>query len=226
MKRLPTFCIIALICASTVALAAPLPFTSDFRLYETGLRSTSRNPFFSLTPGYQLVLEGGDTRLVVLATQHTKGIHGVNTRIVVETETENGRLVEISRNYFAASDVNNSVFYFGEDVDIFDPDGTVTHEGAWRAGSNGAREGLIMAGIVLVGARYFEEVAPGVALDRAEIVSVTETLTVPAGTFHNVIKVKETTPLEPGAVEFKWYAPGVGLIRDDTLELVSYGRIF
>lgn len=64
------------------------------------------------------------------------------------------------------------------------------------------------------------------ALDRAEIVSVTEKIKVPAGSFCNVLKTKETMPLEPGVVEFKWYAPGVGLIKDADLELVWYGRIF
>jgi hypothetical protein len=63
-------------------------------------------------------------------------------------------------------------------------------------------------------------------LDRAEIVSTTETLHVPAGTFHDVVKTRETTPLDPEAVEFKWYAPGVGLIKDEDLELVQFGRIF
>ena len=80
-----------------------------------------------------------------------------------------------------------------------------------------------MPGIILLGSRYQQEVAPPVAVDRAEIVSMTETVQTPAGTFTNCVKTDETTPLEPGKVESKWYANGIGLIQDDTLALVSSG---
>ena len=77
-----------------------------------------------------------------------------------------------------------------------------------------------MPGLNLVGARYFQEVAPDVALDRAETLSVTETMETPAGTFTNVLKTKETSGLEKGK-EFKFYAPEVGLIHDADLGLVG-----
>lgn len=54
-----------------------------------------------------------------------------------------------------------------------------------------------MAGLVLLGARYYEEIAPGVALDRAEIISINETINTPAGKFTSCLKKEETTPLEP-----------------------------
>jgi hypothetical protein len=73
-----------------------------------------------------------------------------------------------------------------------------------------------------VGEAYYQELAPKVAMDRAEIVSVGETLKTPAGEFKNCVKVKETTPLEKGS-EDKLYAPGVGLIKDGGLLLVKYG---
>jgi hypothetical protein len=66
--------------------------------------------------------------------------------------------------------------------------------------------------------------APGVAMDRAEIVGLNETVKTPAGEFSGVLKVAETTPLEPAAREFKYYARGVGLVMDGTLRLVSFGR--
>jgi len=72
---------------------------------------------------------------------------------------------------------------------------------------------------VLLGARYFQEIAPEVAMDRAEITSLTEVVETPAGTFKKCLKTRETTPLEPDAEEFKWYAPGIGLIQDGVLKL-------
>jgi hypothetical protein len=74
-----------------------------------------------------------------------------------------------------------------------------------------------------LGVRHYQEVAPGQAMDRAEIVSVTETITTPAGTFKNCVKVEETTPLEPGSKEYKFYAPGVGLVQDGAVKLVKFG---
>ena len=71
--------------------------------------------------------------------------------------------------------------------------------------------------------RFYQEVAPGAAMDRAEVVSVAETLRTPAGEFKDCLKIVETTPLEPFARESKIYAPGVGLIKDGSLLLVEYG---
>jgi hypothetical protein len=193
-----------------------------------GFSSTGRNPFFVLEPGYKLVLAGVEDgvvkRLVVTVLDQTRVIEGIETRVVEERETEDGELVEVSRNYFAICNRTNSVIYFGEEVDIYEDGVIVGHEGEWLAGVDGARPGIIMPGTVLVGARYFQEVAPGVALDRAEIVSLTATVQTPAGRFTRCLRTRETTPLEPGEVEFKSYAPGIGLIQDEVLRLVRIIR--
>jgi hypothetical protein len=131
-------------------------------------------------------------------------------------------LVEVSWNYFAICGEHRGLFYFGEDVNIF-TDGGVVHDGAWLAGQNGNRPGLIMPGQPLNGARYYQEIAPGIALDRAEHLSNTETVETPAGTFENCLTVVETTELEPGAESFKAYARGIGLVQDGPVKLVRYG---
>ena len=82
-----------------------------------------------------------------------------------------------------------------------------------------------MPGIILLGARYYQEVAPDIAMDRAEIVSMTEVVDTPKGKYENCLKVKETTPLEPGAEGYKLYAPGIGLVQDGTLKLTEYGYL-
>jgi hypothetical protein len=79
-----------------------------------------------------------------------------------------------------------------------------------------------MPGVILNGGRYFQEIAPGVAMDRAEIVGRNFTVETPAGTFDNCLKTKESTPLEPDVFEIKLYAPGIGLVKDDTLSLISF----
>jgi len=200
-------------------------WTEQFVMDKSDLASSGTNPYFILEPGYQLYLKSEDGDLTITVLNETKVVDGVETRIVEERETESGKLIEVSRNYFAISKKNNSVFYFGEDVDTY-KDGKVTgHGGSWHAGVNGAKAGLMMPGIVLVGSRYYQEVAPKTAMDRAEIVSLSESLTVRAGTFKNVLKTEETTPLEPGVKEHKYYAAGVGLLKDGDMRLVRYGYV-
>jgi len=36
--------------------------------------------------------------------------------------------------------------------------------------------------------------------------------------------VEETTPLEPPAIKYKYYAPGIGMIRDGPLDVVDIGE--
>ena len=79
----------------------------------------------------------------------------------------------------------------------------------------------MMPGIILLGAAYFQEIAPDVAMDRAEIVEMDATIETPLDTYEGCLVTFETTPLEPNAMDFKFYAPGVGLIRDEAAELVG-----
>ena len=199
-------------------------WTAEFGIEEGELSATGRNPYFILEPGYQLVFEGGKERLTITVLDETKTVAGVETRVVEERETKDGKLVEVSRNFFAISKRTNSVFYFGEEVEILKDGKVVGREGEWLAGEKGARFGLIMPGQVLLRARHYQEIAPTVAMDRAEIVSMSVTVKTPAGEFKNCLKVEETTPLEPGEKEYKYYARGIGLLQDGSLKLVGYGK--
>jgi hypothetical protein len=202
-------------------------FQREFNLGLCTWASSGDNPYFKLRPGYTLVLEGrsdgADVRLRIRVLDETRQVAGVTTRVVEERETEDGELVEVSRNYFAICEPSNSVFYFGEEVDNYEDGRIVNHNGSWRAGVNGARAGLAMPGLPLIGARYFQEIAPGIALDRAEILEVDATQPTGLGRFRDVLVTEESTPLEPGARETKAYALHVGLIRDADLTLVRFG---
>ncbi len=184
--------------------------------------------YFILEPGYQLVLEGSEdnetVRLVITVLDETKKIGDIETRVVEENESVNGETIEISRNFFAFCEETSSVYYFGEEVDIYKNGEVVNHEGAWTAvGDNKA--GIIMPGLILLGARYYQEIAPGAAMDRAEIISMTVNLLTPAGYFSDCLKILESTPLEPDEREFKIHAPGIGLVQDENLLLVKYGYV-
>jgi hypothetical protein len=218
-------------------------FTDDFPIEDCRFSSTGGNAFFILRPGRQLVYDNdacvaaGECedfeRLQITVLNRTRDVvlvddgvrRTITTRVVEEREWENGRLHEVSRNFFAAcgNGPMRDVYYFGEDVDEYEYVGgkvIVTHPGQWLAGRNGAEPGLIMpGGAFLLGARYYQEVAPGVALDRARHVAIDFEFRTGAGKFDDCVKVLETTPLEPDSESSKIYCPRVGLVQDDELVL-------
>lgn len=222
--------------ALALALAAGIPspatatcggvYTQYFRTFECTWANTGYNPFFVLEPGRWSELRGredGETvevRISVLF--ETETVAGVETRVVEEREWIDGELVEVSRNFFAICEPTGNVFYFGEDVDIYEDGEVVSHEGAWRAGVGGARAGVIMPGSFLLGSRYFQEIAPQVALDRACHTRMAMGVWTPAGSFTGCVQVDETTPLEPDDLSIKRYCPGVGLVYDDGVRLVDW----
>jgi len=200
-------------------------WTGEFNLAGCRFAATGSNRFFILQPGHQLILaalDGGDSAtLIITVLDETVVVDGVETRVVEERESVNGELIEVSRNFFAFCETNGSVFYFGEDVDMYDGGEIAGHSGAWRAGADSARAGLMLPGLPLIGAAYYQEIAPGKAMDRARIISTTAAFECPVGRFEDCLVTEETTPLEPDAREEKIYAPGIGLVKDGPLTLVK-----
>jgi hypothetical protein len=216
--------VLACVAAGAACSSAP-PWQEEFSLSSCTMVPTGRNDYFILEPGYQTVLEGGDTRIQITVLDETKVVAGVTTRVVEEREWKNGQLYEVARNYFAQCEQTKDVFYFGEDVDFYKNGKVVNHDGSWIAGVNGNKPGLFMPGKPKTQMRYYQEVAPGVAMDRAEILSMTETCVTPAGTFKQCMKVQEGSAIEFLAKEFKYHAPGIGLVQDENVKLVKYGFI-
>ena len=120
------------------------------------------NPYFILTPGYQLSYKNGNDTDTVTVLNETKVIDGVETRVVEDREMKNGQLIELTSDYYAIDSVTNDVYYFGEDVDTYRNGKVTGHEGAWLSGVKGAKFGLMMPGKPKVGQRFYQEQAPGV----------------------------------------------------------------
>ena len=198
-------------------------WTESFGEESCTFSSVGRNRFFILEPGYQLVLQSPQEKVAITVLNETKKIGAVETRLVEEREEENGKLKEVSRNFFAICKEHGDVFYFGEEVDDYKDGKIVGHSGAWRADQKNSKAGIMMPGTVLLGARHYQEIAPN-AMDRAEIISDDVSIKTPAGKFENCIKVGETTGLDPDEKCYKTYAPGVGIIQDEDLLLVRYGK--
>jgi hypothetical protein len=215
--------------AACDAMPGSAAYQRDFAIAQCALTHTGRNDYMILEPGYQAVLEGDGTRLQITVLDETKLVDGVVTRVVEEREWSGGQLSEVARNFFAICPATKDIYYFGEDVDFY-KDGKVTgHAGTWLAGKDGARAGLIMPGQPRAGMKYYQEVAPGVAMDRAEVLGFDAACKTPAGTFANCLRTKEIAALDFWSALMFWdaeekiYAPGIGLVRDGDLLLTRRG---
>jgi hypothetical protein len=190
------------------------------------------NPYLPLQPGSRWVYEssGVDPETVtVTVTEDSRNVQGVTTTVVHDVVRDSdGTVVENTHDWFAQDSAGN-VWYFGEDSTEYDDRGRPDHSGSWEAGVDGASAGLAMPDAPRVGDGYQLESSPGVSEDRSQVLSVDESVNVEFGSFTDVLQTEDTTPLEPGIVEQKYYAPGIGLVLEQTvlggaerLELVSY----
>jgi hypothetical protein len=195
----------------------------EFNLAARKLSHTGEAAYFNLTPGYQITLESSSEKLVISVLDETKEIGGITTRIVEEREHKGEELYEVSRNFYAIDPETGDVFYFGEDVDFYTQGQISGHSGAWLAYRENNKPGLIMPGTPTVGMKYYQEVAPGVAMDRARVVSITEVFTTVIGEFGKCLLTQESSLLNPAAIEYKTYCPGIGLVQDQSLVLTNYG---
>jgi len=171
------------------------------------------NPYFPLRPGTTFIYDGhtakGFEHDEFAVTRNTRVILRVTCVEVHDTVTVDGELTEDTLDWFA-HDRDGNVWYFGENTHELEDGLITTIDGTFMAGVNGDKPGIIMKAHPAIGDFYRQEFSLSNAEDFAETVSLTASVTVPAGTFHNCLKSKETTPLETDLLEYKFYAPGVG----------------
>jgi hypothetical protein len=224
MKPAPLAIALLLLGAATLGAQPGKDWQSVFPVDKRTLGVKGSNPYFILTPGFQHSYKDGNDTDTLTVLNETKVIDGVETRVVENREMKNGQPIEVTRDYYATDSATNDVYYFGEDVDTYRNGKVVGHEGAWLSGVKGAKFGLMMPGKPRASQRFYQEQAPGVGMDRAEIVSGSERISTPAGTFEKCIHTLETSDLEKNMADHKWYAAGVGPVKDGKMLLVRYGN--
>ncbi|MGH9150331.1 MAG: hypothetical protein ACRD0F_08325, partial [Acidimicrobiales bacterium] len=205
------------------------------RLDPAGFVARIDNPYWPMTPGTMWTYEerggGGSVRRVdVTVAFDTRVIMGVLATVVHDVVTEDGEVVEDTYDW-VAQDRSGNVWYLGEDTKEFERGVLVGSEGSWEAGADGAEAGIVMPANPRPGLSYRQEYYKGEAEDRAEVVSLTERQGVPAGIFDQMLMTRDWTPLEPGVIEHKYYAKGVGPVLAVTVsggagreELVRFVR--
>lgn len=168
-------------------------------------------------------------RDVVKVTQGTREILGVDCRIVRDTVTdlESNEVTEDTTDWYA-QDKNGNVWYFGEIAQQFEGGILVGIEGSWTAGVDEAKPGIIMYANPSYGVTYRQEFLLGEAEDVSKVVEKVDNLPgnpkLPKGVHGPYLHTQDFSALEPGVVEDKYYAPGVGLVlvltQDGTMEVL------
>ena len=190
------------------------------------------NPYLPFTPESRWVYESetdeGLERIEVEVTDEDRTVLGVDVTVVRDTVRLDGRVIEDTWDWYA-QDREGSVWYFGEETEEYDEDGSVSTAGSWEAGVDGARPGIIMPADPQVGQAYRQEFFEGEAEDVAEVVRTGDVAEVPAGRFDGLVVILEWNPFEPDVLEEKSYAAGVGPVLerkvrgdDERVELVEH----
>jgi hypothetical protein len=194
------------------------------------------NAYWPMKPGSRWVYretapDGTKQRVVVTVTQKTKRIaNGITARVVHDVVTEDGESVEVTDDWYA-QDCAGNIWYLGEKTAEYENGKVVSRAGSWEAGVNGAQPGILLPAEPTVGLHYRQEYLAGEAEDAGEIFSLDEQVSVPFRHFDNVLMTKDTTPLQPRVLEYKFYARGVGPVLaigvsggNDREELIRFNR--
>jgi hypothetical protein len=178
------------------------------------------NPYYPLTPGSRWVYEaaipnGGSERIEVEVLQETRQVMGVEATVVRDTVTVDGQVVEDTRDWYA-QDADGNVWYLGEEVDNYENGQIVDHSGSWEWGVDGALPGIIMWAdpAAHLNEEYYQEYLQGEAEDQGQVLSVDESVTVPFGSYENVVQTYDFSALDPNITSHKFYAAGIGTIKE------------
>lgn len=203
--------------ASSASAPAGLPQGDDpVRIDPAEFTTRIDNPYWPMKPGtrwtYREVEGDSVQKVVVIVTHQTKELaDGVTARVVRDTVTEDGELVEDTRDFYA-QDRKGTIWYFGEETAEFENGRLATREGSFEAGANGALPGVIMPAHPEPGMQYRQEYYQGQAEDNGAVLSTEEMAQVPYGFFRDALLTRDTNALEPKVLEYKLYARGVGRV--------------
>jgi hypothetical protein len=226
----PCCAVLVIIAISASGSARAGPVTPDFSASNFTPGAPIDNTYYPLVPGTLFRSSGvvhdpdtGETSTEVdetFVTFQTEIVAGVTARRVSDRVFTDGVLTEETTDLFAQDKAGN-VWYLGERTAEFERDdnGKIINtdtSGSWLAGVHGAKPGFILPVDHTVGFNYREEFAPDdEAVDQATIVANDLTIDTKVGHFTHVLKTRNFSDIEPGVLEQKFYAPGVGQILEE-----------
>ncbi len=177
------------------------------------------NPYFPLIPGTTFrfggtTSAGHEEGVMVVLAEH-KMILGVSCTIVRDRLSVDGSLVEETLDWYA-QDADGTVWYMGEDSKEYRNGVVVGTAGSWQAGVGGAQPGVIMFADPLPGVTYRQEYLRGEAEDMATVLLTDGSVHLAMGDYTHIVQTKDFSLLEPDIIEYKYYAPGLGMILEDS----------
>jgi len=178
------------------------------------------NPYFPLPVGRTLIYRGvrdGVTQTdSVHVTSQTRVLEGITAVVVSDVATHNGKLLEKTTDYYA-QDKHGNVWYLGERTAAFSG-GHVDHSGSWLAGVHDGEPGIVMKANPQIPDAYRQEFLAGQAEDTAWIVNRGGSIKLPVKVVRNVVTSLEFTVLEPNVIDKKIYAPGLGIVKEQSVQ--------
>ncbi len=193
------------------------------------------NKYFTLKPGtkfvYNKTTEKGLEKVEIVVLNETREIMGVKTIGFRDTVTLAGQVIEDTKDWHA-QDKNGNVWYFGEDVNNYENGKLKDHKGAWTAGVDGAKPGIIMEASPKVGDSYRQEYYKGQAEDMADAVALNKQVTAGGKNYTGCLQTRDWSKVDPELNEYKYYCPEVGFftagenVKDgkEKVELISISR--
>jgi hypothetical protein len=175
------------------------------------------NPYLPLKAGTRWTYretdgKGGVEKVVIVATTRTKKLaNGITARVVRDTVTEKGKMVEDTFDWFA-QDKQGNVWYLGENTAEFTNGKISSRAGSFEAGKNGAQPGIAMPANPQPGMEYRQEYLKGEAEDNGAVLGIKDLAQVPAGRYRGAVLTRDTSTIEPTVEELKLFAKGVGQV--------------
>jgi hypothetical protein len=178
--------------------------------------TTITNPLFPISNLRSVVFSGridgkpfhtettllAETRIIEWSPGQT-----VRARVSQYFAYVDGRVEEVALDYYAQAD-DGSVWYLGEEVNDYDPNGFVDSTlGSWLAGREGPPE-MIMPAHPKVGDVHRAENIPAIAFEEVAIKNTGKTVNGPAGRVHGAVVARELH--DDGTYSDKVFAPGYG----------------
>jgi hypothetical protein len=209
--------------------AVPDAQAYDPQINPSDFSTTVDNKYFPLPPGTTFShrdADGNGNDFEV--TSEIKVILGVTCVVVHDVaKTSTGEVIEDTFDWYAQHK-DGTVWYFGEDTKELQDGVVVSTHGAWEAGKDCAKPGIIMMADPQPGDSYREEYYAGEAEDEATVESITDVVEITynaqdaaTGTYTNCLRTKNFTRLSPDAVEKKWYCAGLGEARAEEVKTVG-----
>jgi hypothetical protein len=182
------------------------------------------NPYLPFIPGSKWVYEArlADGTIEwneIEVLQETRDVNGAKATVVHDLVFVGDQIVEETYDWYA-QDKDGNVWYLGEEVDNYENGVLTDHAGSWEWGKDGALPGTIMWAdpSAHMNEEYYQEYYAGEAEDKGQVLSVNESVTVPFGAFNDVLKTYDFSSLDPDLKEHKFYAKGIGVIKEVDLE--------